>query len=222
MKQLFLFSFLGFVSVVCLSCMHKKTNTNALDSALPKEESVEMSITEQEKNADTVVASFPCDNAIDDSANIKKIMSFLDEKNLWYNSIEKSSQYPLFYERTCDDGLDLYCIVYRNNDTIITTIDDDNISYLIDIIEDTNWEHKGYYEIIDDSTVDIIFDDWYLNVCQTNDSVEEKHRYHYRGTHRYKLSDVKWNLVRADTAILVDERNHFCGEVIWEYIKPYK
>lgn len=133
--------------------------------------------------------------------------------------IEQSASSPLFYEAICDDGLYLYRYISHGDDVSVIMLEDDNISYLEDCIGDlTDYEHKGYYEILDDSTVAVIFEEWYRNYCQPDDTTEAAHLYHILCTHSYKLANMKWKSTKKDTIILQDERELFCSDEIVEYI----
>ena len=134
-------------------------------------------------------------------------------------SIKQSASSPLFYEAICDDGLYLYRYIQQGDDSSVIILEDNNISYLVDCIEGfMDYEHKGYYKIVGDSTVDVIFDEWYRNYCQPDDTIESAHLYHIQCTHSYKLTDMRWKSIKKDTIILKDERSLFCGDEISKYI----
>lgn len=144
------------------------------------------------------------------------------EKRNWMAWIETSSS-PLFYETVHDDNIIiLYRVIPHGKKTCVAAIEDENIAVNGDDIcfTDSNgviYEHKGYYEIVNDSMVDIFFDKLYSNHYSVNDSVIFEPIYHIKCMHRYRLSGVEWNKINADTAIVIDEREKAFCEDIWMY-----
>lgn len=142
-----------------------------------------------------------------------------ERRNIWSFDFKQSASSPLLYEAICDDGLYLYRIASKGEHVSVFMLEDANIGYLTDPITDyTQYEHNGYYEIIDDSTVDVIFDEWFSNYCILDDSNRVEHLYHIRCTHSYTFANMKWGLLKADTIVLTDERNLFCDNDIKKYI----
>ena len=130
---------------------------------------------------------------------------------------------PWFYETINDDCLLLYRVINHDHKICVIMLDDQNIATGGDDIcykDDTTavvYEHKGYYKIVDDSIVNVIFDEWYTNRCYTRDSTIIEPIYHIRCVHSYKLSGLVWSRLKADTAIVIDKRSKAFCEDIWEY-----
>ena len=172
---------------------------------------------QEECSRDTI----PIDNEFNnlDEDYIKSLIKNDEKRGIYSYNFKKSASSPLFYEAICDDGLYLYRYIQQGDDSSVIILEDNNISYLVDCIGDlTDYEHKGYYEILDDSTVVVIFDEWYRNYCQPDDTIESAHLYHIQCTHSYKLTDMRWKSIKKDTIILKDERSLFCGDEISKYI----
>ena len=156
--------------------------------------------------------------------NQEEIISLIkadeSKKNLWTWRIECSESSPLFYEAETDDGLYLYHVYTSNQKVGVTMIDDDNILWLKDFIEcsDTTgieYEHKGRYDIINDSVVSIKFDKFYRNICYRKDTMIETLVYHMQCRHNYTLSQLCWILTQNDTIIVLDARNQaYCEDAI--------
>ena len=144
-------------------------------------------------------------------------------QNIWSYDFKESEYSPLFYEAICDDGLYLYRIIKQNQKISVVMLEDANIGETVDFIQgntDTTgveYRHNGYYEIVDDSTVNIFFDKLYSNYCYINKSEIFEPIYHIKCIHRYRLSSVEWNRIKADTTIIVDERAKAFCEDIWKY-----
>lgn len=152
-----------------------------------------------------------------------KVISLIKEdeekRNIWSFDFKKSASSPFFYEAICDEGLYLYRVVSKGEDVTVYMLEDANIGYLTDPIDDyTQYEHNGYYVIINDSMVDVIFDEWYRNYCQLDDSNRVEHLFHVQCTHCYKFVNMEWMQIKADTIIMVDEREQFCGDEIKKHI----
>ena len=142
-----------------------------------------------------------------------------ERRNIWSFDFKQSASSPLLYEAICDDGLYLYRVASNEEQVSVFMLEDANIGYLTDPITDyTQYEHNGHYEVIDDSTVDVIFDKWYRNYCQLDDSNRVEYLYHIRCTHSYTFANMKWELLKTDTIVLTDERNQFCDVDIRKYI----
>ena len=162
------------------------------------------------------------DNFIPDEKYIDSLIRKDLEKRNWMAGIDTSSS-SLFYKTLHDDNIIiLYRVIPHGKKTCVAAIEDINIAVNGDDIcfTDSNgviYEHKGYYEIVDDSTVDIFFDKLYSNHYSVNDSVIFEPIYHIKCMHRYRLSGVDWNKINADTAIVIDEREKAFCEDIWMY-----
>lgn len=175
----------------------------------------------QEKEGNVTISVEDDISMLDVGHIISLIKEDEEKRNVWSYDFKQTSS-PLFYEAICDDGLYLYRVITDGHKSFVMMIEDSNISYHEDYIvgnTDTSgvvYKHKGYYEIIDDSTVKVVFDEWYSNYCNSNDSEIITPIYHVRGEHHYKLSDMAWTLAHADTTILLDEKQtSFCGD-IWK------
>lgn len=144
-------------------------------------------------------------------------------RNIWSYDFKESDSAPLFYEAICDDGLYLYRIVKQHQKIFVVMLEDANIGEIVDFIQgntDTTgveYKHKGHYEIINDSMVNIFFDKLYSNYCYVNESEMFKPVYHIKGVHSYRLSGAEWHRIEADTIIVIDEREKAFCEDIWKY-----
>lgn len=164
-------------------------------------------------------------NDLTDKEQIKSLISKdLEKRNLWSHNIIASVASPLFYEAWNDDGLYLFSTCVKGRETCVIMLEDDNIFHIKDYINGPSdslgveYEHEGVYEIIYDSVVNVIFDEWCRNYCSANGSEVFFPIYHIRCTHRYKLSGLTWERIKSDSIVLLDERNRaFCGEDIWMY-----
>ena len=147
-----------------------------------------------------------------------------DEKkrNIWSYDIKESASSPLFYESICDEGLYLYRVAIENQQTYVVMVEDENIGTLEDYIgiksnglygkDGVEYEHKGHYEIIDDSTVDVVFEKRWSNYCYTCDSCEKEFIYYIKCTHTYEFHNMAFERTKADTIVMIDERSFFCCE----------
>ena len=140
------------------------------------------------------------------------------KKRNWMAWIDTTSS-PLFYKTIHDDNIIiLYRVIPHGEKTCVAVINDYNIGVQNDYIEydgtyGTDWvgyEHNGSYMIINDSTVNIDFETIWANYCAACDSSGQEFTYHIRCTHCYKLVGVAWERIKADTIIVIDERDHFC------------
>ena len=162
------------------------------------------------------------DSFIPDEAYIESLIREDQNKRNLMSWIDTSSS-PLFYETIHDDGLILlYRVIPLGHKTSVVMIEDMNIADYGDDIcySDSNgviYEHKGYYEILDDSTVNIFVDELYSNHFFKNDSVAYEPIYHKKYVYRYKLSGLEWSRTKADTTIVMDEREKSLCEDIWKY-----
>lgn len=161
---------------------------------------------------------------IDEETIKSMVAEDLEGKKLWCYSIEESETSPLFYEALNDDGLFLYRVCMSGRDICICMVEDENLYHITDYISGpadslgVEYEHEGSYEIINDSTVDVVFDEWYRNYCYTNGDEMLSPIYHINCKHRYKLSGLTWVRIKSDSVVLIDRRTQaYCGEVIWEY-----
>lgn len=144
------------------------------------------------------------------------------EKRNWMARIDTTSS-PLFYKTMHDEGIILlYRVILHGHQTCVAMIEDTNIAVYGDDIcyTDTNgviYEHKGHYEIINDSMVNIFFDKLYSNHFSINNSVIYEPIYHIKCVHSYRLSGAEWHRIEADTIIVIDEREKAFCEDIWKY-----
>lgn len=175
----------------------------------------------EECNNDTILA-IKENKEFDKELIISLIKKDEGKRNICSYDVKESASSPLFFEAICDDGLYLYRVVVQYQQTFVIMIDDENIGTVDDFIDIENngpygkdgveYEHKGYYEIIDDSTVNVLFEKRWKNYCYICDSCEQEFTYHIKCTHGYKLSNMAFERVKADTISVVDERPLFCCE----------
>ena len=167
-------------------------------------------------NADTIIVEE--DNSIPDREYIVSLIGEDLNKRNWAAWIDTTPS-PLFYKTIHDDSVViLYRVIPRGKKTCVAAIEDINIGFQGDYIEyddscGNNWqgyEHRGNYEIINDSTVNVHFETIWTNYCATCDSSGQEYNYYIKGTHRYKLAGLTWERIKADTTIVIDEREHFC------------
>lgn len=161
-------------------------------------------------------------NEFDKELIISLIKKDEEERNIWSCDFKASASSPLFFEAICDDGLYLYRVAIQNQQTIVIMVEDENIGTLEDYIDiesngpygkdGVEYEHKGYYEIIDDSTVNVVFEKRWSNFCHTCDTCEQEFSYHIRCTHNYKFFNMKFERIKADTVVVIDEKPLFCCE----------
>lgn len=143
-------------------------------------------------------------------------------KRNWHAFIDTTFS-PLFYKTLHDDNIIiLYRVIPHGEKTCVAAIEDLNIAVYGDDIcyTDTNgvvYEHNGHYEIVDDSTVNIFFDDLYSNHHPVNDSVTIEPIYHRNCMHSYRLYDLVWKRIKADTTIVLDKRDESYCEDLWRY-----
>ena len=168
-------------------------------------------------NADTIIVEE--DNSIPDREYIVSLIGEDLNKRNWAAWIDTTSS-PLFYKTIHDDNVViLYRVIPRGKKTCVTIIEDINVAVYGDDIcyTDTDgviYEHTGHYEIVNDSTVNIFFDDLYRNHYRINDSVIFEPIYHTHGEHRYKLVGLRWEKTQTDTTVILDERYRaFCDEI---------
>ncbi len=157
----------------------------------------------------------------------EKVVSLIKEdeekRGIWSYDFKQSASFPLFYEAVCDDGLYLYRATFLNQQTYVVMVEDANIGSAVDFIvgnTDTTgveYRHNGNYEIVNDSTVNVFFDKWYRNWCYANDTETFEPIYHIKCIHCYKLSSLTWKRIKADTTIVVDEREKALCDDIWKY-----
>lgn len=157
----------------------------------------------------------------------KKIVSLIKEdeekRGIWSYDLKQSASFPLFYEAICDDGLYLYRAVFQDQQTYVVMVEDANIGSTTDFIvgnTDTTgveYKHNGNYEIVNDSTVNVFFEKWYRNWYYANDTETFEPIYHIKCIHCYKLSGQTWKRIKADTTIVVDEREKALCNDIWKY-----
>lgn len=155
---------------------------------------------------------------IDDEYVKSLIAEDQENRKLWSYKIQKSASSPLFYEAIGDEGLYLYRVDIHNNQTFAIMVEDANIGTCEDFIEwssssgidGVGYESKGDYQIIDDNMVNVVFEKMWSNYCQTCDSCEEEFTYHIQCTHTYKLFNMEFERIKADTIVVMDERPLFC------------
>lgn len=159
-----------------------------------------------------------------DSALIVLLIKEDEEKrNIWSYDFKESKSSSLFYEAICDDGLYLYRIVRQNQKISVVMLEDANVGEIEDFIQgytDTTgveYKHNGYYELVNDTTVNIFFDKLYSNYSYVNKSEIFDPIYHIKCMHSYRLSGAEWYRTKADTTIIVDERAKAFCEDIWKY-----
>lgn len=159
-----------------------------------------------------------------DSALIVLLIKEDEEKrNIWSYDFKESKSSSLLYEAICDDGLYLYRIVRQNQKISVVMLEDSNVGEMEDFIQgytDTTgveYKHNGYYELVDDTTVNIFFDKLYSNYSYVNKSEIFDPIYHIKCMHSYRLSGAEWYRTKADTTIIVDERAKAFCEDIWKY-----
>ena len=149
----------------------------------------------------------------------EKIISLIKEdeerRNLWSYDIKASSSSPLFYEAISDEGLHLYRVAIQDQQTVVIIIEDDNIGISEDFIDidgtdGVGYEHQGYYEIIDESIVNVFFEKRWSNYCHTCDSSAQEFTYNIKCTHGYKFLNMAFERINADTIVMIDERALFC------------
>lgn len=130
-----------------------------------------------------------------------------------------TSATPLFYKTMHDDNVViLYRVIHHGQKTCVAMIEDKNIAVQEDYIEydapcGVDWlgyEHNGRYEIVNDTLVNVYFDKEWKNYCSSCGSEGQEFTYHIRCIHRYKLVGTAWERIKADTTIVLDERDQFC------------
>ena len=176
------------------------------------------------KNNDEIAFAMKRNYSIEKEQIKSLISKDLEKRNLWFYSISPSAESPLFYEALNDDGLFLYRVCMSGRDFCICMVEDENLYHITDYISGpadslgVEYEHEGVYEIINDSVVNIVFNEWCRNYYSTNGSEVLIPIYHIICTHRYKLSGLTWRKIKSDSTVLLDQRHRaFCGEEIWKY-----
>lgn len=175
-------------------------------------------------NSDTI-SNVKEDIKIDKEKVVSLIKEDEERRGIWSYEFKQSASFPLFYEAICDDGLYLYRATLQNQRTYVVMLEDANICSVVDFIvgnTDTTgveYKHNGNYEIVNDSIVNISFDKLYRNWSYTNDTETFEPIYHIKCTHRYKLSGLTWKKIKADTTIIVDEREKALCDDIWKYTR---
>ena len=157
----------------------------------------------------------------------EKVVSLIkkdeEQRGIWSYDFKQSAFFPLFYEAICDDGLYLYRATFQNQQTYVVMVEDANIGSVTDFIvgnTDTTgveYRHNGNYEIVNDSMVNVFFDKWYRNWRYANDTETFEPIYHIKCIHCYRLSGLSWERIKADTTIVVDEREKALCDEIWKY-----
>lgn len=142
------------------------------------------------------------------------------KRNIWSYNFKQAASSTMFYEAICDEGLYLYRIAVKNQQVFVIMVEDNNIAHLEDFIDIKNnsscdnsgigYEHNGYYEIINDSTINVLFEKKWVNDCLSCDSSDQEFTYHIKATHSYTFSNMTFKRIKADTIVLVDDRPFFC------------
>lgn len=171
---------------------------------------------QEEGSVDTLIVEE--DSFMPDVEYIESLIRKDLEKRNLMAGIDTSSS-PLFYKTIHDDNvIILYRVIPRGSKTCVVMLEDENIAVQEDYVEYDNpcgkdwvgYEHNGSYEIINDTIVNVNFNEIWTNYCATCDSSNQEFTYHIKCTHRYKLVGLTWERITADTTIVIDERDLFC------------
>ena len=168
-----------------------------------------------EKCESDTISIINVNEELDSTLVVSLIKEDEERRNLWSYDIKASSSSPLFYEAISDEGLHLYRVAIQDQQTVVIIIEDDNIGISEDFIDidgtdGVGYEHQGYYEIIDDSIVNVFFEKRWSNYCHTCDSSAQEFTYHIKCTHGYKFLNMAFERINADTIVMIDERALFC------------